>query len=110
MSDNNPHDLSASPLHDEKVTVWCGITSRFILGTYFLEEVTDGTLQTCTVTCARYLDMLTHYAILELQRLNALSEVLWMRDGSLPHVGSSVKCLLSHKFIDTVISHHVRGY
>ena len=65
-ADNNPHGVFASPLHDEKVTMWCIITSTFILGPYFFEEVTDGYLQTCTVTSARYLDMLTHYAILEL--------------------------------------------
>ena len=42
---NNPHDVFACPLHDEKVTVWCGITSMFFLGPYFFEEVTDGDLQ-----------------------------------------------------------------
>ena len=41
----------------------CGITSMFILGPYFFEEVTGGDLQTCAVTSACYLDMLTHYEI-----------------------------------------------
>ena len=91
--------MFTSPLQDEKVTVWCGITRTFILGPYFFEEVTDGDLQTCTVTSARYLDMLTHYAIPELQRQNALSEVLWMQDGAHSHVGSSVKGLLSQSFV-----------
>ena len=86
---NNPHDLFASPLHYKKVTVWCGITSSFILGPYFFEEVTVGDLQMCTVTSAHYLDMLTHHAISELQRQNALSEVVRIQDGIPPHVGSS---------------------
>ena len=34
-ADNNPHNVFASPLHDEKVTVYCGITSTFILSLYF---------------------------------------------------------------------------
>ena len=80
--------MVASPLRDEKVTVMCSITSTSILGPYFFEKVTDGDLQTCTVTSARYLDMLTHYSIPELQRQNALSEVVWMQDGSPPEVGS----------------------
>ena len=67
-ADNNPYDVFASPLYDVKVTVWCGITITFILGPYFFEEVTDSDLQTCTVTSARYLDTLTHYAIPKLQR------------------------------------------
>ena len=57
-TDNNPHDVFASPLHDKKVTVCCGITSTFILGLYFFEEVVDGDLKTCTVTTACYLGML----------------------------------------------------
>ena len=54
-ADNNPHDAFTSSLHDKKVTTWCGITRTFILGTYFFEEVTDGDLQTCTITTVRYL-------------------------------------------------------
>ena len=88
------------------MTVWCGITSTFILGPYFFEEVTAGDLQTCTVTSARYLDMLTRYAIPALQRQNALSEVVWMQDGAPPHIGSSVKRVLSQQFGDRVISRH----
>ena len=94
-ADNNSDDVFTSPLYDEKVTVWCGITNTFILGLYFFKRVTDGSLQTCTVTSAHYLDMLTHYAIPELQRQNALSEVVWMQDGTAQQVGSSVKRLLS---------------
>ena len=73
IKDNNPHDVFTSPLHDEKMTVWCGITSTFLLGPYFFQEATDSDLQTCTVTSVRYLDMLSHYAITELQRQKALS-------------------------------------
>ena len=83
---NNPHDVFVSSLHDEKVTVWCGITSTFILAPYFFEEVTDGDLKTCTVMSVLYLHMLTHYAIPELHRQNALSEVVWIQDGTPPHV------------------------
>ena len=49
--------------------------------------------------------MLTHYAIPELRRQNALSEVVWMQDGAPPHTGS-VKHLLSQKFGDRAISRH----
>ena len=38
-ADNNPHDVFASPLHHEQVTVWCGITSMFIFGLYFLKRL-----------------------------------------------------------------------
>ena len=79
-----------------------------ILGPYIFKEVTDGNLQTCTLTSACYQDMLIHCAIPELQRQNALSEVVWMQDGVPPHVGSSVKCLLGQWFGDRVISRHFK--
>ena len=53
--------------------------------------------------------MLAHYAIPELQRQNVLSEVVWMQDGVLPHVGSLVERLLSQQFGDRVIS-RFRGH
>ena len=80
------------------------MTSTFILDSYFFEEVTDGDRETCTVTSTRYLDILNHYAIPELQRQNALSEVVWMQDGSPPHVGSTVKGLLNQQLGDRDIS------
>ena len=53
-----------------------------------------------------FLDRLTYYAIPELQRQNALSEVVIMQDGASPRVGSSVKRLSSQQFGDGVISRH----
>ena len=69
--------------------------SLFILNPYFFKEITDGYLQTCTIMSTHYLDMLTHYAIPKLQWQNAVSVVMWMQDGTSPHVRSSVKRLLS---------------
>ena len=43
-ADNNPHDVFASLSHNEKVAVWYGIMSMFILGPYFFEEVIDDDL------------------------------------------------------------------
>ena len=40
-ADNNKHDVFASPLHDEKMTVWCNLMNAFTLGSYFFEEKTD---------------------------------------------------------------------
>ena len=59
----------------------------------------------CTVTSARYLDMLTHYTIPELKRQNTLFEVMSNQDGASPHVGSSVKRLLTQQFGDIFLSY-----
>jgi hypothetical protein len=34
-SDNNPHRLHGKPLHSERVTVWCRISTVGIIGPYF---------------------------------------------------------------------------
>ena len=64
----------------------------------FFKEVTDGDLQTYTETSAYYLNMLTDYAIPELQHQNALSDVVWMQNGTPPHVGFLIKRLFSQHF------------
>ncbi|KAJ8897367.1 hypothetical protein PR048_002713 [Dryococelus australis] len=35
-SDNNPHKLHWKPLHNRRVTVWCGISDVGVIGPYFL--------------------------------------------------------------------------
>ena len=34
----NPHTYSEKPTHPKRVTVWCGIWSRGIIGTFFFEN------------------------------------------------------------------------
>ena len=43
--DNNPHDVFVISVHDEKVTLWCGKRSIFILGPCFFAEVTNRNLE-----------------------------------------------------------------
>jgi hypothetical protein len=37
-SDNNPLQLRTKPLHSEKVTIWCGVSTFAVIGPYFFEE------------------------------------------------------------------------
>lgn len=36
----NSHDMTQTPLHEAKLTVWCGIANIFVLGLYSFERVT----------------------------------------------------------------------
>lgn len=63
-SQQNPHRIIETPLHDTKVTVWIGFTSDFIIGPYFFEE--NG--QTVTINSARYLNMLRNFVIPQLEQ------------------------------------------
>lgn len=103
-ADKNPHDVAPVPLHDAKVTVWCGISSTFVLGPYFFEEVTTTGVKSCSVTSARYKSMLQNYVIPELQQRNVISDIVWMQDGAPPHIAQCVRPVLQQHFGDRVIS------
>lgn len=105
-AEKNPHEIFASPLHEAKVTVWCGITGSFVIGPYFFEEVTPKGLKTCSITSQRYETMLNNYLIPQLQQRKAIGNIVWMQDGAPPHVSNSVKQLLQQTFGDKVISRH----
>ncbi|GBM83781.1 hypothetical protein AVEN_42466-1 [Araneus ventricosus] len=49
----NPFQTQPLPLHSQKLTVWYGFTSAFIVGPLFLEEIGPSGPVTCTVngTC-----------------------------------------------------------
>lgn len=49
-----------------------------------------------TVMSARYLEMLTNYIYFNLQKLNALSDVVWIQDDASSNVGSTVKHFLQN--------------
>ncbi|GBL92398.1 hypothetical protein AVEN_174692-1 [Araneus ventricosus] len=64
----NPRTFHPIPLHSPKVTVWGGFTSQFILGPYFFEENDDNGPVTCSVTAAKYCDMLNSFVLPQLQQ------------------------------------------
>lgn len=35
----NSHDMKQTPLHEAKLTVWCGLINIFVLGLYLFEGV-----------------------------------------------------------------------
>jgi transposase len=88
-SPENPHAFVTKKLYPEHVTVWCGFTTKFVIGPYFF----DG-----TVNAERYLTMLRDFVIPELKRHRALRKVTFQQDGASPHVAAAVKDFLSANF------------
>lgn len=95
---NNPHAYMQEPLHSPKVTVWCGFTASFIIGPYFYEENGASGPVTCTVTAARYADMLQNFTIPQLQQRGCLDSTIFMQDGAPPHIGLRVQRVLRQHF------------
>jgi len=107
----HPHAFVQQPLHDEKVTVWAGMTSTFLIGPYFFQEEDDnGVLRTTTVNGHRYLIMLQEFVFPTLQALHAINDVVFMQDGATPHVTIPVKAfLLAQVGANRIISRAIPG-
>lgn len=107
-ANENPHAFVQTPLHDQKVTVWCGVTSHCMLGPYFFDEIgNDGEAHTVTVNGNRYLQMLQEFVVPQLQQRNLLDETTFMQDGAPPHTPRLVKIFLQSHFGERIIS---RGF
>ena len=64
-----PHELHQTPLYDPKVTIWCAVWSRGVVGSYFFEDE-DG--QAITDTSQRYPEMINEFLSLKLPPIHNL--------------------------------------
>ena len=63
----NPHVLHETPLHPQKITVWCGLHAGGVIGRYFFVDDND---RHVTVNVNRYRAMITDYFWPELEDMN----------------------------------------
>lgn len=99
-SDNNPRSLHATPLHSQKVTVWCAISSKGIIGPYFFEGCNG---ETVTVNTERYSDMLVTFALPALDEY-VNENTLFQQDGATSHTANISMDLLRLAFPGRLIS------
>lgn len=100
-AEDNPRQLHETPLHSQKVTVWCAISAQQIVGPYFFEEGAA----TVTVTAERYLRMLEDFFIPELRRRDvALDGVWFQQDGATCHTARISMAFLREHFPNKLIS------
>ena len=104
-ADANPHQLHERPLHSEKVTVWCAISSSGIIGPYFFEDANE---RAVTVTSERYVHMLDTFLIPELQRFPANANTHFQQDGATSHTARVSMNTLRAIFPNRLISRN--GY
>ena len=82
----NSRTFEQSPLHDEKVMVWCGFTVSTIIVSFFFEEMHDSGFETVSVTGERCANMLQNLVIPSLTDKHT-----FMQDGALPDIAGQVK-------------------
>ncbi|PNF14829.1 hypothetical protein B7P43_G06330 [Cryptotermes secundus] len=80
----NPAVLHQRPLHSPKVTVWCAVSARRVIGPYFFEDIARNTV---TVTSERYVTMLETFLAARIHSVpNIGIENTWFQqDGATAH-------------------------
>ncbi|GFX33700.1 putative transposable element [Trichonephila clavipes] len=99
-SEANPQVYVETPLHPEKLTVWCALWAGGIIGPYFFKN-DDG--HNVTVNGDRYRTMITNVFIPELNN-HDVQELWFQQDGATCHTTRATIDLLKDTFDDRLIS------
>ncbi|GFV52876.1 DUF4817 domain-containing protein [Trichonephila clavipes] len=99
-SEANPQVYVETPLHPEKLTVWCALWAGGIIGPYFFKN-DEG--HNVTVNGDRYRAMITNFFIPELNN-HDVQELRFQQDGATCHTARATIDLLKDTFGDRLIS------
>ncbi|GFV46751.1 DUF4817 domain-containing protein [Trichonephila clavipes] len=99
-SEANPQVYVETPLHPEKLTVWCTLWAGGIIGPYFFKN-DEG--HNVTVNGDRYRAMITNVFIPELNNQD-VQELWFQQDGATCHTARATIDLLKDTFGDRLIS------
>ncbi|GFX33993.1 uncharacterized protein TNCV_911951 [Trichonephila clavipes] len=99
-SEANPQVYVETPLHPEKLTVWCALWAGGIIGPYFFKN-DEG--HNVTVNDDRYRAMITNFFIPELNN-HDVQELWFQQDGATCRTARATIHLLKDTFGDRLIS------
>ncbi|GFS81534.1 transposable element Tc3 transposase [Trichonephila clavipes] len=99
-SEVNPQVYVETPLHPEKLTVWCALWADGIIGPYFFKNDKGHNV---TVNGDRYRAMITNFFIPELNN-HDVQELWFQQDGATCHTARVTIDLLKDTFGDRLIS------
>ncbi|GFX33805.1 DUF4817 domain-containing protein [Trichonephila clavipes] len=99
-SEANPQVYVETPLHPEKLTVWCALWAGGIIGPYFFKN-DEG--HNVTVNGDRYRAMITNFFIPEFNN-HDVQELWFQQDGATCHTARATIDLLKDTFGDRLIS------
>ncbi|GFU90179.1 transposable element Tc3 transposase [Trichonephila clavipes] len=99
-SEATPQVYVETPLHREKLTIWCALWAGGIIVPYFFKIDEDHNV---TVNCDRYRAMITNLFIPELNN-HDVQELWFQQDGATCHTARAPIDLLKDTFGDRIIS------
>ncbi|GFX52669.1 uncharacterized protein TNCV_3979721 [Trichonephila clavipes] len=100
QSEANPQVYVETPLHPEKLTVWCALWAGGIIGPYFFKN-DEG--HNVTVNGDRYRAMITNFFVPGLNN-HDVQELWFQQDGATCHTARATIDLLKDTFGDRLIS------
>ncbi|GFW40309.1 uncharacterized protein TNCV_1018671 [Trichonephila clavipes] len=100
LTEANPQVYVETPLHPEKLTVWCALWAGGIIRPYFFKN-DEG--HNVTVNGDRYRAMITNFFIPELNN-HDVQELWFQQDGATCHTARAAIDLLKDTFGDRLIS------
>ena len=100
----NPHEIQEKPLHVEKCTAWCAISTHGIIGPYWFEDFETG--EAAVVNQERYRQVLTKFWTALLRRVgeSKRKRQWFQQDGATPHTAKQTLQWLKKRFYSRVIS------
>ena len=94
-------NVSSKPLHSKKVTVWCALSERAIIGPFFFEK--NGA--TTTINTDRYIEVLEKFVKELEERYSSIFNRMWFQqDGASPHSSNKSLEWLKKHFNSRIIS------
>ncbi|GFT81706.1 transposable element Tc3 transposase [Trichonephila clavipes] len=99
-SEANPQVYVETPLHPEKLTVWCALWAGGIIGPYFFKNDEGHNVK---VNGDRYRATVTNFFIPELNN-HDVQELWFQQDGAICHTARATIDLLKDTFGDRLIS------
>ena len=96
-----PTFVTQRPLHSPKVTVWCALSSKGIIGPFLFENDAGDTV---TVTQETYRNVIKKFVSTLKRRHGDLAQEWFQQDGATPHTAIASLELLHSHFGDRVIS------
>ena len=96
-----PHAYIEKPTHPKRVTVWCGLWSRGIIGPIFFENEQG---KAVTVNGDRYRAMLMEFLFTKIEEED-IGNIWFQQDGVTCHTAESTLNVLRPVFENRIISH-----
>ena len=96
-----PEELQKSPIHPEKVNVWCGLWVGGFIGPYFFKDAAN---RNVTVNGERYRKVISNICLTKMQKLD-WHDMWFQQDAATYHTARLRMDLWSSEFGEPFISH-----